>query len=186
MNNRPRSLIVLILLLSLFRYTPTVVLAQAAGSNSVTDPWGTVKATSPGTELEVKLNDGKKLKGRLLEVSDTTLRLSRKDEIIGLDRVNILKVYQLSPRSDGFMRFATSTGATLGAGVGVAAGLSSLFRGPGFHGPSPRFILLPIAGAALGGIGGRVIAGRLKSRMLIYDSGQRPRVAANSPGSDKP
>jgi hypothetical protein len=149
MSNRPRLLIILSLLFSLFYCTPTVVLAQTASSNSITDPWGTVKALPPGTELEVKLDDGKKLKGRLLEVSDTTLRLSRKDEITSLDRANLLKVYQLLPRSGEFVRFATSTGAALGAGVGV-------------------------------------IASRMKSRMLVYDSGQRPRVSPNSPSPNNP
>ena len=130
--------------------------------------------------MEVKLDGGKKLGGKLLEASDTTLRLSRKEEIIELNRANVLKVYQLSPRSGNFTRFATSTGAALGAGVGVAAGLSSLRRGPSFHGPSLGFIL-PLAGAALGGAGGYAVASRLKSRMLIYDAGRRPRVTPDSP-----
>jgi hypothetical protein len=165
---------VLSLLFGLLCYTPAAALAQAAAPNSVTDPWGTVKATPPGTELEVKLGGGKRLRGKLLDASDTILRLSRKEEIVELNRANVLKVYQLSPRSGNFTRFATSTGAALGAGVSVAAGLSSLFRGPGFRGPSPGFILLPLAGAALGGAGGYAIASRMKSRMLIYDSAQRP------------
>jgi hypothetical protein len=186
---------VLSLLFGLLCHTPAA-LAQAAAPNSVTDPWETVKAVPPGTELEVKLDNGKKLKGKLLEASDTTLRLSRKDEIAELDRANVLKVYQLLPRSGNFTRLATSTGAALGAGVGLAAGLSSLLRaptvsGPGsrgstLRGPSPRFILLPLAGAALGGAGGYAVASRMKSRMLIYDAGRRTRVKPVRASPDKP
>ncbi len=182
---KPRPLIVLSLLFSLVCYTPTGALAQLT-TDSGTDPWGTVKATPPGTELEVKLDDGKKLRGRLLEISDTALRLSRKDEITTLDRASVLKVYQLSPRSGEFKRLATSTGAVVGAGVGLSAGLSSLFRRPSFRGPSPRFLLLPIAGAAIGGAGGYVIASRMRSRMLIYDGGQRQRIAISRPEPNKP
>ncbi len=196
MSNRTGSLMVLSLLFGLLCHTPAAAIAQAAAPNSVTDPWETVKATPPGTELEVRLDDGKKLKGKLLEASDTALRLSRKDEITELDRATVLKVYRLFPRSGNFTRFATSTGAALGAGVGVAAGLSSVFRGPTFsgpgsrgptlRGPSPRFILLPLAGAAFGGAGGYAIASRMRSRMLIYDAGRRTRVAPASPSPDKP
>ena len=190
MSNRTSSLMVLSLLFGLLCHTPAA-LAQAAAPNSVTGPWETVKAVPPGTELEVKLDNGTKLKGKLLEASDTTLRLSRKDEIAELDRANVLKVYQLLPRSGNFTRLATSTGAALGAGVGVAAGLSSLLRGhgsrsPSLRGPSPRFIIFPLAGAALGGAGGYAIASRMKSRMLIYDARQRPRVALVSPSPNKP
>ena len=185
MRAKPRPLITLSLLFSVVCYTPTVAVAQTT-TDSGTDPWGAVKATPPGTELEVKLDSGKRLRGLLLDVSDTTLRLSRKDEITRLDRANVLKVYQLSPRSAEFKRLATSTGAALGGGVGVAVGLSSILRRPGFRGPSPRFVLLPIAGAAIGGVGGYVIASRMKSRMLIYDAGERQRVTASRPEPNKP
>src|ERR671933_94145 len=110
MSNRPRSLIALGLLFSLLCYTQTVALSQMPASNSVADPWESVKALPAGMELEVKLYDGKKLKGRLLDVSDTGLRLSRKDEITVLERANISKVYELLPKSGDFNRFMTSTG----------------------------------------------------------------------------
>ncbi|MDQ3818987.1 MAG: hypothetical protein M3362_15105 [Acidobacteriota bacterium] len=186
MSNRLRSLMALGLLLSLLFYTQTVALAQTPASNSAADPWETVKALPTGTELEVKLYGGGKLKGRLLDVYDAGLRLSRKDEITVLGRADISKVYELRPKSGEFNRLMTSTGAALGGGAGVAAGLSLLLRSPGFRGPSPAFVFFPVAGAALGGIGGHMIASRMKSHMLIYDGGQRHGVAPNGPSHSKP
>ena len=185
MSDRPRLASVLGLLFGLLCYTPPPALSQTPAPGSAPDPWATVKAVPTGTELEVKLVDGKKLKGRLLDVSDAGLRLTRKDRLADVSRADVLKVYQVSPVPGTFGRVVAGAGAAVGAGAGIAAGLSVLHK-PSFRGPSARFILLPVAGAAAGGIGGHLIARRMRSRMLIYDAGQRAPAKPQSPSPKKP
>ena len=153
-----------LVMIALLAPAPTAF-AQAPASPA-TEAWNAVKAVSLASELEVRTKNGKRLRGRLLGVSDTTLRLSGRDEISELDRESILKIYRLLPKSDEFRRLSGGIGATAGGSAGLAIGLSAA-RGAG---SSAAAISIPI-GLALGAIGGYLIGSRLKSRMLIYDAG---------------
>src|SRR5215216_775240 len=175
---------VLSLTLLIFLTQPLIALAQSK-TDSVTEAWEVVKATPFGVELEVKVNGGRKLKGRLIGVSDLTLKLSRKNEITELGRDDVLKVYQLSPKSDEFKKLLKGTGAGVGAGVGLVIGISTA-RGSGSRGPSSGILLIPVVSSALGAIGGYLIGDRMRSRLLLYDAGRRQQVAPNLPEPKKP
>ena len=162
-----RKTLALFWLIAILLAQPPAALTQ--GTNvPATDAWEVVKATSVEVELEVMMKDSQKVRGRLLSVSDTTLKLSRKDEIIDLEKANILRVYRLIPKSDEFRRLTSGIGATVGGGVGLAIGLSTSRRSYG-RGSSAAIALIPV-GTALGAVGGYIIGSRLKSRMLIYES----------------
>jgi hypothetical protein len=175
---------VLSLILLIFLTQPIIALAQAK-TDSITGAWEVVKATPFGVELEVTVNDGRKLKGKLLSVSDLCLKLSRKNEITELGRDEVLKVYQLSPKSDEFKKLLKGTGAGIGAGIGLVIGISTA-RGSGYRGPSSSILLIPVFSSALGAIGGYLIGDRMRSRLLLYDAGQRQQVAPNRPEPKKP
>jgi hypothetical protein len=162
---------------------PIVSLAQTTTA-TVDDPWDIVKTVPFGAELEVRLNNKAKLKGRLHTVSDTTLRLSRKNEIAELDRASVLKVYRLYPKSEEFKRLTSGVGATIGGGAGLGITLST--RGSGYNRPSTSVILIPLAGLALGAIGGYLIGDRMRTRLLIYDAGQPQQAAPSKPKPTKP
>ena len=147
---------------------PPAALTQGA-KTPATDAWDVVKAVPAEAELEVRTKHGKKARGRLLNVTDTTLRLSHKDKIADVDRENILKVYRLLPKSDEFRRLTGGIGATVGGGVGLGIGLATNQRRPIGRGSSAAFVLIPV-GTALGAIGGYLIGSRQKSRLLIYES----------------
>ena len=49
--------------------------------NASSDAWDAVQATPSRTELEIQLDDGTQLKGRLLSAMTEMLRLSRTNEI---------------------------------------------------------------------------------------------------------
>ena len=162
-----RKILVLVWLITLLLAQPPAALTQGANTPT-TDGWEVVKATSVEDELEVVRRDGRKVRGRLLTVSDTTLRLSRKDEVIDLGKADIFRIYRSTPKSGEFHRLTSGIGATVGGGVGLAVALSTNRRSYG-RGPSAAIVLIPV-GTALGAIGGYILGSKMKSRMLIYES----------------
>jgi hypothetical protein len=156
------SLVITILLAQ-----PSAALSQELGPLA-TDTWDVVKSVPAESELEVLMKNGQKVRGRLLNVSDTAIRVARKDEIADLHKERILKVYRLLPKSNEFRRLTSGVGASVGGGVGLAIGISTNRR-PTNRGVSAAIILIPLS-TALGAIGGYFIGSRLKSRMLIYNS----------------
>src|SRR4051812_24786198 len=74
--------------------------------NASSDLWDAVQATPSRTELEIQLDDGTQMKGRLLTVTAGMLRLSRTDEIAEVQRDRVVKIYELSPKSDELRRLA--------------------------------------------------------------------------------
>src|ERR1043165_9327435 len=80
-----------------------VSLAQTT-VNAKADPWDAVQATPSRTELEIQLDDGTQLKGRLLSATAEMLRLSRTNEIAEVQRNRVVKIYQLSPKPEELRR----------------------------------------------------------------------------------
>ena len=154
-----RPLIVHALFCSLICYPISIGFGQTKSLAS-SDPWMIVQSIPYATELEVQLNDGQKLNGRLLAVSDTTLRISRKREIAEVNRDDIRKIYQLFTKSDEFRRMARNLGAITGASTGL-----EIVKDQGFG-----YFLLPALGGTFGAFGGYAVSKRMKSRMLIYDA----------------
>src|ERR1044072_2657210 len=108
----------LVSLFCLIGYMSAVTFAQTT-VNASSDPWDAVQATPSRTELEIQLDDGSQLKGRLLTATAGMLRLSRTDEIAEVQRDRIFKIYQLSPKPDELHRLVRNARHI----TGVAAGL---------------------------------------------------------------
>src|SRR5215510_9717007 len=120
-----------------------VAFAQTTVSTS-SDLWDTVQATPSRTELEIQLDDGTQLKGRLLTATAGMLRLSRTGEIAEVQRDRIVKIYELSPKPDELRRLVRNAGAI----TGVAAGLEIAKNQPA------GFFLIPAVGGTVGAFGG--------------------------------
>jgi hypothetical protein len=135
-----------------------------------------VQATPSRTELEIQLDDGTQLKGRLLTATAGMLRLSCTDEIVEVQRDRVVKILELSPKPDQLRRLLRNTGAI----TGVAAGLEIARNKRG------GFFLIPAAGGTFGAFGGYALGNRMRTRILICDA--NPRQVAESPSSkpDKP
>jgi len=144
--------------------------------NSSSEPWEAVQATPSRTELEIQLDDGTQLKGKLLTATAGMLRLSRTDEIAEVPRDRVAKIYQLSLKPDELRRLLRNAGAI----TGVAAGLEIA------KDKQNGFFIIPALGGTLGALGGYAFGNRLRTRILIYDA--NPRQVAPSPSSkpDKP
>lgn len=139
--------------------------------NASSDLWDVVQATPSRTELEIQLDDGTRLKGRLLTVTAGMLRLSRTHEIAEVQRERVVKIYELSPKPDELRRLLRNSGTI----TGVAAGFEIAKNKPA------GFFLIPAVGGTFGAFGGYALANRMKTRILIYDA--NPRQVLESPNS---
>src|ERR1041384_7410783 len=136
--------------------------------NASSDLWDAVQATPSRTELEIQLDDGTQMKGRLLTVTAGMLRLSRTNEIAEVQRDRVVKIYELSPKPDELRRLVRNAGTITGA----AAGLQIAKNKPA------GFFLVPAIGGTFGAFGGYALGNRMRTRFLIYDA--NPRQVAES------
>jgi hypothetical protein len=153
----------------------TVALAQTT-VNASSDLWDAVQATPSRTELEIQLDDGTQLKGRLLTATAEMLRLSRSNEITEVQRDRVVKIYELSPKPEELRRLVRNAGTI----TGVAAGFEIA------KDKRAGFFLIPAAGGMFGAFGGYALANRMKTRILIYDANPRQVTASPSSKPDKP
>jgi hypothetical protein len=108
------------------------------------DLWDIVQATPTRAELEIQLDDGTQLKGRLLTATDGMLRLSRTHEIAEVQRDRVVKIFELSPKPDELRRLMRNAGTI----TGVAAGFEVAKN------KRAGFFLIPAAGGTFGAFGG--------------------------------
>ena len=157
----------LALLCCLISSLSAVALAQTT-VNGTPDLWDAVQATPSRTELEIQLDDGTQLKGRLLTATAGMLRLSRTDEIAEVQRDRVVKIYELSPKPDELRRLVRNAGTI----TGVAAGFEIA------KDKRAGFFLIPAVGGTFGAFGGYALGNRIRTRILIYDA--NPRQVAGS------
>ncbi len=156
-SKRIISFLLTLLLLAL----PPATLAQTPAND-----WQRVKAVAAGEELAVTLKDGKTVKGRLSNVTDTTLTLTRgKRDATDIAQAQIREVARLQPKS---AKKAALIGAAIGAGIGAGIG-GGIVSGGGESGENWPIPLLGLVGAGLGAVAG-VLVGSGKKRVLIYES----------------
>lgn len=139
-----------------------VTFAQAP-VNTSPDLWDAVQETPFRTELEIQLDDGTQLKGKLLTATAGMLRLSCTNEIVEVQRDRVAKIYELSPKPDELRRLLRNAGTI----TGVAAGLEIAKN------KRAGFFLVPAVGGTLGAFGGYAFGNRMRTRILIYDANLR-------------
>jgi hypothetical protein len=161
---RKRFTISLVLVASLL--LSPVALAQNAAVPS--HDWSALNTVTSGSKLDVKLKDGKTLKGKLSGVSDTALSLSVKDKPVDLKREDVVSVYQVSGKS---ATKATLIGMGMGAGVGAVIGAVGDSRSTGFEKiDKAATAALTILGAGAGALAGYLIGRGRHKRVLIYEA----------------
>jgi len=149
-----------------------LALAQSSQLSS-NQAWDLVKETMLGEKLEVKLKDGRKVKGDKVLVSDSELSLTIKNQQVAqFKRDEIRQVWRsLSPDPDKKRLYETiGIGAGLVGGIALAAAVSRTndscydCRGRGI-GMVAAVVGVTTAGALIG----RKLGGGGK-RMLIYQA----------------
>ena len=110
MISKPLPLLLVLLLLS--TQTPWAAAQQTATGND----WSAVQRVGTDEKLVVKRKDGKEFKGRMIEASDTTLRLDRDGKPFDIPRADVRRVEVISGKAE------KGKWTLIGAGVGAAAG----------------------------------------------------------------
>ena len=151
MKNLSRPFVILAVVASLL-LSSVSVMAQGG-----TNDWSKVTALAGGSNLSVKLKNGKTVKGTLGSASDSTLSVTSKNGPVEIKREDVRTVHEVIEKGSG------SKGALIGAavGAGAGAGLGAIGdaqnAGDGFGGEKldNAFVAgLAIVGAGVGAIAG--------------------------------
>ncbi len=146
--------------------------AIAGQSGTVSNDWRAVQSVPLGDRLSVKLKDGKKMEGRLVAASDTSITLDRGKQTSDLDRNSIARVQRYVSNSVGkSIGKSTAIGAGIGFGAGAGVGLAA-----GQYEDIETASLVGILGAIGAGIGAAVgvLVGAAsatgRKKVTIYES----------------
>lgn len=134
--------------------------AQSSSSNN----WSAVQQIGTDQKVVVKRNDGKEFKGKMIEASETTLRIDRDGKPFEIPRNEVRRVEVISGKAE------KAKWALIGAGIGGAAGTGI---GAGKY-RSDRddydiYIYMgALIGAGAGAVGGLIFGQSRRERKLIY------------------
>ncbi|MEW6125969.1 MAG: hypothetical protein AB1757_02800 [Acidobacteriota bacterium] len=162
MKIKSSALITLILML-LYAFP---VKAQPANTSA---QWSAVQSIPVGDKLSIHLKDGKKVEGKLISVTDTTVTIDRKNRPTDYRRDAIARIYRFVANSAGK---SVAKSAAIGAGIGFAGGAIVAGAAGSYEdlGTAELVGILGGIGAAIGaGIGALIGSlGSHKKRVLVY------------------
>ncbi|MGH9766332.1 MAG: hypothetical protein ACREAB_02760 [Blastocatellia bacterium] len=147
-----------------------LALAQSAQLSS-DQAWDLVKQTMLGEKLEVKLKDGRKVKGEMVLASDSELSLSLKNQQAAqFKRDEVREVRRVLPSDSDKKRFYSGVGVGAGliVGVGVALAISQSNRDcHDCRGRAMGLTTVLVGFPVIGSMIGRKLGGSGK-RILLY------------------
>jgi hypothetical protein len=154
-----KTLPLLLVLLLLSSHTPL-----AFSQTPSLSEWGSVQKIRTNERLFVRQKNGKEIKGRMIEASDTTLTIDRDGKPFSIARGDVRQVYVVSGTAQKG-KWAL-IGAGIGAGTGTAIGYSK-------YSPDSddSEIYIPIGlliGAGSGALGGMLFGQSTRKRELVY------------------
>ena len=166
MRIRTRQFATIVILLTSFLLSPVTWAAQVAIND-----WSRLNSVANGSNLSVKLKNGKTMDGTFNSVSDTALTLLVKNTSTEIKRDDIRSVHQVGKTS-----VTKSTLIGLGAGAGAGALLGAAGEASdndnriGSIDGTAVVAGLTVLGAAAGAITGFILGKTRKKRMLLYEA----------------
>jgi len=161
MSHQERLVICIGLIASLLFSTISVV-AQTSTSD-----WNALHSLAVDSKISVKLKIGKTVEGRFKNVSDSSLTLTARNNVVDVKREDVDSVYEVKRKS---ATKSTLIGLGIGAGGGAAIGAAGASNDDNFD----KLDHAVIAGlAVVGAVGGTVtgyLLGRRSKRVVIYQS----------------
>jgi hypothetical protein len=165
MNTRKISAVVVAFALMAVLTKPQITFAQVTPS-PIIGSWEGLKAVPPGDEVSVQLRNGQKLKGRLINVSDTSLTLARGNITTDVTRGDALRVYRVISKSP-------KRAALIGLGIGAGTGLggTAIYANSGGRGGEADLwgLVAVVAGGGGGALIGYIMGSR-KQKALVYET----------------
>lgn len=156
-----KSLPVILVLLLVLSYSP-LAFAQTASSND----WSVVQRLKTNERLIVRQMDGKQLKGRMIEATDTTLTIDRDGKPLSIARTDVRQVSVIEGKAQ------KGKWALIGAGIGAGAG-----AGIGAIKYSPDSddseLWIPVGlmfGTGIGAVSGMLFGQSTRKRVMVYDA----------------
>lgn len=158
-----RNTLPLLLVLFLFSgQTSWAVAQQTASSNE----WSAVQQIGTDEKLVVKRKDGKEFRGRMIEATDTTLRIDRDGKPFEIARTDVRQVQTISGKAE------KGKWALIGAGIGGAAGTgigASKYRSD--RDDYGIYVYMgALIGVGAGAVGGLLFGQSRRDRKLVYFS----------------
>ena len=151
------------LLLVLFLLSGQISWAVAQQTATGSD-WSAVQRIGTDEKLVVKRTDGKEVKGRMIEASDTTLRIDRDGKPVEIARTDVRQVQVISGKA-AKGKWAL-IGAGIGAGVGTGIGATKYRSDRDDYG---IYIYMgTLIGVGAGAAGGLLFGQSRRDRKLVY------------------
>ena len=134
-----------------------------------TEDWVALRNIPADSRVAVKLKTGKNVEGKLLNVSDSSITLSRNNSSLDIKRDDVKSVHQVIKKSA-----TAGTLIGLGVGAGAGAGLGAIGASNDDNGfdkiDHAATAGLAVIGAGVGALTGYLIGRRGSKRMLVYES----------------
>ena len=156
-----KALPVILVLLLLSSHAP-LAFAQTGASND----WSRVQKLNTNEKLVVKQMDGKQVKGRMIEATDTTLTIDRDGKPVGIARTAVRQVYVIEGKAQKGKWALIGAGIGAGAGAGIGATKYSSTR-------DDSEIWIPVGlmfGTGIGAVSGLLFGMSNRSRVMVYDA----------------
>jgi len=158
---RHKTLPVILVLLLLSSYSP-LAFAQTASSND----WAVVQRLNTNEKLLVRQKDGKELKGRMIEATDTTLTIDRDGKPLSIARADVRQVYVIEGKAQKGKWALIGAGIGAGAGAGIGAAKYS-------NTVDDSQIWIPVGlmfGTGIGAASGLLFGTTTRKRVMVYDA----------------
>jgi hypothetical protein len=158
MKRKTFTLLLVVLLLS---GQTSWAIAQQTPTGS---DWSAVQRIGTDEKLVVKKTDGKEVKGRMIEATDTTLRLDRDGKPFEIPRNEVRQVHVSSGKAEKG-KWAL-IGAGIGGGVGTGIGAAK-YRSDrdDYH----IYVYMgALIGVGAGAVGGLIFGQSRRERRLVY------------------
>jgi hypothetical protein len=156
-----RNTLPLLLIVFLFSGQTSWIVAQQTASTS---EWSAVQQIATDEKLVVKKKDGKEFKGRMIEATETTLRIDRDGKPFEIARADVRRVQVISGKAE------KGKWALIGAGIGGAAGTgigASKYRSD--RDDYGIYVYMgALIGVGAGAVGGLLFGQSRRDRKLVY------------------
>jgi len=126
--------------------------------------WSAVQRIGTDEKLVVKRKDGKEFKGRMIEATETTLRIDRDGKPFDIPRVDVRRVQVISGKAEKGKW--TLIGAGIGGAVGTGIGASKYRSDRDDYG---IYVYMgALIGVGAGAVGGLLFGQSKRDRELVY------------------
>lgn len=126
--------------------------------------WSAVQQIRTDEKLVVKKKDGKEFKGRMIDASETTLRIDRDGKPFEIPRAEVRRVHVISGKAEKGKWALIGAGVGAGVGTGIGAGKYRSDRDD-----YEIYIYMgALIGVGAGAVGGLLFGQSRRDRKLVY------------------